>query len=94
MIPENGAQSYRDDGRLAENANFMILQERVRPPVQAALALTHVQPFGFVQTRSTRQTFKLYNSATYILSAGCKMYLHYARKGSAFFNLSLIDHYA
>ena len=35
MIPENGAQSYRDDGRLAENANFMILQERVRPPVQA-----------------------------------------------------------
>ena len=36
MIPENGAQSYRDDGRLAENANFMILQERARPPVQAA----------------------------------------------------------
>ena len=39
MIPENGAQSYRDDGRLAENANFMILQERVRPPVQAVARL-------------------------------------------------------
>ena len=93
MMPENGAQSYRDDGRLAENANFMILQERVRPPVQAAARLTHVQPFGFVHTRSTRQTFKLYNTATYILSAGCKMYLHYARKRECVFQPEL-DHYA